>query len=286
MGKFFAGVTDRLLQEFDPERLGQLVAGFFANVVVGVLVFAAFYLLWRLVDRVLRIVFRRSRLDATTASFVSTILKFGLLLLGSVQAIAAAGVNAATVVASLGLVGLTVGFAARDALSNLISGLLIYWDRPFVIDDLVEVEGNYGRVERITLRSTRVVTVDGKMLAVPNSTIINTTVASYTNFPNLRLDIGVTIGVAEDLSNVRRILLAVVEADENFLTEPPPRMVVKELNDYNVLVELQAWIKDERQHVALRFKLREDVYRALTKENVDMPFETIQLAPVQVQSAS
>ena len=59
-----------------------------------------------------------------------------------------------------GIAGLTIGFAARDALSNIISGILIFWDRPFVIGDLVEVGGQYGRVERITLRSTRIVTPD------------------------------------------------------------------------------------------------------------------------------
>lgn len=87
-----------------------------------------------------------------------------------------------------------MGFSARDALSNLISGILIFLDRPFVIGDLVEIERKYGKVEKITLRSTRVVTKDGRLLAVPNAEIINKTVASYKNFPHLRLYVVVTIG--------------------------------------------------------------------------------------------
>ena len=82
-------------------------------------------------------------------------------------------VDTSAALASLGIAGLTIGFAARDALSNLISGILIFIDRPFVVGDLVEIEDHYGKVSAITLRSTRIITSDGKMLAVPNAEIIN-----------------------------------------------------------------------------------------------------------------
>ncbi|MGD2028246.1 MAG: mechanosensitive ion channel family protein, partial [Anaerolineales bacterium] len=179
--------------------------------------------------------------------------------------------------ASIGIAGVTIGFAARDAFSNLISGLLIFLDRPFVIGDLVEVGDNYGHVDQITLRSTRIITSDGKMLAVPNNEMINTTVASYTNFPNLRLDIPVTVGVSEDTQHVRELLLDVVKGDPDYLEIPAPRVVVTELNDYNVALELQVWLKDERQHVEMRSSLRERVFKKLTQAQVDMPFETIQV---------
>ena len=286
MNEFLRGIVARLQAEFDPEAMGEGFAAFVSNLIVGILAFAAFYLLWRLLDRVLRVVVRRSRLDPTSASFLETGLKYAVLTIGAVQALAAAGINTGAVIASLGLAGLTVGFAARDALSNLISGLLIFWDRPFVIGDLVEVEGNYGRVERITLRSTRVVTVDGKMLAVPNSTIINSTVASYTNFPHLRIDVAVTVAVTEDLGRVRTLLLALVSGDSAFLDDPPPRVVVTALNDYNVALQLQAWLADEREHIQQRFALRERVFQELTDAGVEMPYETIQLAPVMVETAT
>jgi small conductance mechanosensitive channel len=192
------------------------------------------------------------------------------------------GVDTAGLLASLGIVGITIGFAARDAFSNLISGILIYLDRPFVIGDLVEVGDNYGRVDQITLRSTRIITSDGKMLAVPNTEIINKTVTSYTNFPHLRLDVEVTIGVAEDIQKVRQVLLGVLQNDPDFLDEPPARVIVTQLNDYNVAVELQAWIKDERRHVEKRTELRERVFKALNDAQIEMPFETLQLTPLRV----
>lgn len=283
MAEFIEGVVGRLSEIFQPSLLGERLVELAANVVIGAATFAAYYLLWRLLDSILRPLLKKTNVDETTLSFLETALKYVLLTIGFLSALAAVGVNTASLLASLGIAGLTLGFAARDALSNLISGILIYWDRPFVIGDLVEVEGQYGRVDRITLRSTRVVTPDGRMLAVPNSTIINRLVASYTNFPQLRIDVPITVGVGEDLARVREILLELVRSDEDYAESPPSRVVVKELNDYNVLLEIQAWINDERRHIGKRFNLRETAFEALRRNEVQMPYETLELRPLELR---
>lgn len=275
-------ILSRLQATFDPAAIGAGLAGLLVNVTVGLAIYVVFYVVWRLLRLLLRPALRRGGMDETAAIFVETLTKYSVLVLGLVTALDAVGIQTSAVLTSLGIVGLTIGFAARDALSNLISGLLIFLDRPFVLGDLVEIEGVYGRVDKITLRSTRVVTSDGRMLAVPNTEVINKTVASYTNFPHLRLDIRVTVAVTENLARVRQVLLNLVQGSDEFLTTPPARVVVTQLNDYNVALELRVWLKDERQHVEKRFELREQVFNALNQAGVEMPLETIQLAPMQV----
>ncbi|HSM61716.1 MAG TPA: mechanosensitive ion channel family protein [Longimicrobiales bacterium] len=282
MSDFLSGILDRLAVIFDPAALGAGLAELVANVLIGLATFAVYYLIWRVVQPVFRQVAARTGMDPTSRDFTQTTLKLVILTFGLVSALAAVGVNTASLLASMGVVGLTIGFAARDAMSNLISGLFIYWDRPFVVGDLVEVGPSYGRVARITLRSTRVVTPDGRMLAVPNAEIINTTVASSTNFPGLRLSVPVTIGVAESLERVRDVLLELVR-DDAYMQEPAPRVVVEQLHDYNVLVELQVWIRDERMHIEERQALRERVFRALRNAGIDMPFETLRLEPLTIR---
>lgn len=283
MSDFIAVLLNRLEKTFDPQSLTKILVDWLLNIIVAIAVMVAFYLLWWLVRRVLRFSVRR-KVDETTFSFIETIVKFSLLVVGAITALDAAGIKTSALLTSLGIAGLTIGFAARDALSNLISGILIFIDRPFVLGDLVEIDGQYGKVDRITLRSTRVVTGDGRMLAVPNTEVINKTVASYTNYPHLRIDVGVTVGVNEDLDNVRRLLLSLVTDDLVFMAEPAPRVVVTALNDYNVAMELQAWINDERRHVEVRFELREKVFKILTQAGVELPFETIQLQPIEIRS--
>jgi len=286
MSEFWTGLFERLRSTFDPQQIGSSVAGLVESAVIAVLVFLVYYMLYRLLDPFARLIIRRTKVDQTSATFIGTVLKYGVMVVGIIHALGAAGINTAGILTSLGIVGLTVGFAARDALSNIISGLLIFWDRPFVIGDLIDIEGHYGRVDTITLRSTRVITVDGKMLAVPNSDVINSTVASYTNFPHLRIDVPVTIGLREDLGRVRHTLLELVRSDPAYRDEPEPRVVVTALNDYNVVVELRAWLDDERQHVRKRLELREQAFERLRAEQIEMPLETIQLAPIEMHSGT
>lgn len=283
MSEFFNAILDQLKSFFDPKALGTMVAGWLGDFIVGFVIFLAFYLFWLLFHPILKRILARTKLDQTGTIFVTTLIKYTIYIIGFINALGATGIDTASVLASLGIAGLTIGFAARDAFSNLISGLLIYLDRPFVIGDLVEIENFYGRVDQITLRSTRIITSDGKMLAVPNTDIINKTVASYTNFPHLRLDIPVTIGVSEDIGRVRQIMLQQVTDNPDFLNEPAPCVVVSQLNDYNIAIELQAWIKNEREHVEQRSILREKVFKALNAAEVDMPYETIQLQPIELR---
>ena len=277
MSSLFESVVTRLLEIFDPHTLGTKIGNVVAGLVVGLVVFLVFLVLERIVRRISKPIIENSGLDETARSFVHTIVRYTVIVIGVLATLSAVGININSLLASIGIAGVTIGFAARDAFSNLISGLLIFLDRPFVIGDLVEVGEFYGHVEQITLRSTRIITSDGKMLAVPNNEMINKTVASYTNFPSLRLDIPVTVAVDEDLQQVRELLLDVVKDDPDFLELPEPRVVVTSLNDYNVAVELQAWLKNERNHVEMRSRLREKVFNHLNAAKVDMPFETLRV---------
>lgn len=277
MQAFFESILERLIEIFNPESMGAKFGDAVAGLVVGLVVIMIFILLEKIIRRVSKPLLENSSLDQTAQSFVTTIIRYTVIIIGGLTALSAVGINIEGLLASIGIAGVTIGFAARDAFSNLISGLLIFLDRPFVIGDLIEVGDNYGRVDQITLRSTRIITSDGQMLAVPNNEIINQTVSSYTNFPNLRLDIGVTVGVEEDLQQVRELLLDIVRGDQNYLESPEPRVVVSALNDFNVAMELQVWVKNERQHVEMRSNLREKVFNQLTQARVDMPFETFKI---------
>ncbi len=270
---------------FGPDALTELVFKWTPGLLAAIATILIFIGLTALATRVLNGIFERAKLDTTAATFITTVVRFTLGVVGALTALTQVGIDTTSILTSLGVLGLTIGFAAQNTLSNLISGIFIFWDRPFVIGDLVEVDGEYGRIDTVTLRSTRLVTVDGRMLAIPNSVIANAKVASYTNFPHLRLDVEVTVGVNEPIGKVRDILLGLCTGDE-FMTEPAPQVVVKALNDYNTLLELRVWLDDEKQHVPQRFKLRERVKDALDAAKVEMPFETIQLAPFELRQTS
>jgi len=277
-------ISSRIQEIFDPEKILLQILDLIPDLIVAAISFLAFWLVWRATKSLLELALSRAGVDRTARTFLHSAYKYTVLAIGGVTALAQLGIDTTSVLTSLGVAGLTIGFAARDALSNVISGIFIFWDRPFVIGDLVEVDGHYGKVEDITMRSTRLVTPDGKMLAIPNSVIVNSTVASYTNFPHLRLDIPITIGVDEDVQKVRDLLVSIAASDREILQDPAPTVVIKALNDYNTEIELQAWIENEHGHIAERYQLRERMFEMLKDSGIDMPFETLKLEPVEVRS--
>ncbi|ACF46168.1 MscS Mechanosensitive ion channel [Prosthecochloris aestuarii DSM 271] len=271
-------LISRLKDYFNAEKMGLVLGEILIETLIAVSILSVFYLFWRIIKW---IVGRRleERFDKTSAAFAEAVIKFTIFAIAIISALGAAGVKTDALLGSLGVLGLTLGFALRDTLSNIVSGILIFLDRPFTINDLVEIDGKYGRIDRITLRTTRVVTNDGKMLAVPNAEIMNKTVTSYTNFPHLRIDVGVTIAVTESIDLARKLLLKLVKDDPDFMQQPLPVVVVTELNDYNVVLELEAWLQDERRHIEKRCEIREKIFRTFTKEGIDMPYETIRIVP-------
>ena len=126
MSELIDNIFMRLQTYFNPEALSTALVDALADIIVGVLTFTLFYLLWRVLKVGLQFVLNRTLADETTVSFAQTALQYIVLILGAVQALTTAGVDTAALLGSLGIAGLTIGFAARDALSNLISGLLIF----------------------------------------------------------------------------------------------------------------------------------------------------------------
>ncbi|NNF00794.1 MAG: mechanosensitive ion channel family protein [Pyrinomonadaceae bacterium] len=262
---------------FNYDVLAEQVVLITQNALKAGIILLAFYILYRIIRSVLTRVIAKFELEKTVVNFLFLTLKYVLMIFAVVTALDQIGVNIASLIAGLGIAGLAIGFAAKDTLSNVVAGIFIFWDRPFYIGDLVEIEGEYGEVKDITLRTTRIVTPDGRMVSIPNQKIAENKIISYTMFPHLRLDMGVTIGVDEDIDNARKQLLKIVKGDDRFLQDKEPVVLVKELGDYYTALELRAWLDDTKTHVAVRGDLREKIFNAFNAAGIDMPFEKVEV---------
>lgn len=273
MDNFFS----QLQAYFDPELLAQQAVLIGANVLKVAITFVAFYILYRLLRGLFTRVVSRFEFGKTFESFLLMAIKYTVIVFALVTALDQIGYNITTLVAGLGIAGIAIGFAAKDTLSNIIAGIFIFWDKPFYIGDLVEIEGEYGEVQNITLRTTRIVTPDGRMISIPNQNIAANKITSYTMFPHLRLDVNVTIDVEEPIDRARREMLEIIRGDERFLKDPKPVVTVEELGDYYTKLQLRVWLDDTYRHIPVRAELREKVKNALDRAGIVMPFETLEI---------
>lgn len=269
-------IIDQIYTYFNENIVDQL-AIIAKNALIAIITILVFYILYRVLKNILNRVIEQFELGKTIKSFLIMGLKYTIMVFAVVTALDQIGYDITSLIAGLGIAGIAIGFAAKDTLSNIVAGIFIFWDRPFYIGDLVEIENEYGKVQEITLRTTRIVTPDGRMVSIPNQNIAANKVISYTMFPHLRLDMDVTIGVEEPIEPARQAMLELIKGDERFLKDPEPYVLVQELGDFYTKIELRVWLEDTLKHIQVRGELREKIKDSFDAKGIEMPFETIEV---------
>ena len=177
--------------------------------------------------------------------------------------------------ASAGIVGLALSFAAKDTLSNLFAGVSIVVDAPYKTGDYIILDsGERGIVTDIGLRSTRILTRDDVEITVPNGIIGNSTIINEAGGPPAqhRIRIGVGVAYGSDLDHVIDTLQKVAEENVNILSNPEPRVRFRLFGDSSLNFELLGWIADPANGGRVRHELNCAVYRAFNEQGIQIPF--------------
>ena len=236
---------------------------------VVLLVFAGIY--W-IMARGLKPVFERSRLQEDAAQLLTVILRYVVLGFGVLLALGQLGFNITGLLAGLGVAGLALGFAAKDTLANFIAGMTILWDRPFRVGDRVEIDGEFGQVKRITLRSTRIHTNQNVVVIIPNQSVVNNKIINHTMQASTRVDVQFGIAYKEDIDETRRTVLALTEGDERLRARPGPDVVVTELAESSVNLALRFWLVNPHTEVPIEYEYIERIKKALDRAGIEIPF--------------
>lgn len=177
--------------------------------------------------------------------------------------------------ASAGIIGIAVGFAAKDTLANLFSGVFIMADAPYKIGDFVVLDGGErGEVTRIGIRSTRLLTRDDVEVTVPNAVMGNTKIINESGGRHEKFRIRVKVGVAygSDIDKVRDILMAVGIEDESTCRDPEPRVRFREFSTSSLSFELLCWIDQPVLRGRILDQLNSAVYKAFLREGIEIPY--------------
>jgi small-conductance mechanosensitive channel len=183
--------------------------------------------------------------------------------------------NLTTWLASAGVVGIAVGFAAKDTLANLFSGVFIMADAPYQIGDYIVLDGDLrGKVTDIGIRSTRILTRDDIEITVPNAVVANARIVNESAGPHPKLRVRVKIGVAygSDVDEVEKVLLGCCEGVPHLAERPAPRVRMRAFGDSSLDFELLTWVEEPELRGRALHQLHKRVYKALNAAGIEIPF--------------
>ena len=267
----------QIWQRLNVEVLVTQVVTWLPSLFAGIVILFGFYLLFRFTRPMLAGLLHRTGFDLALSGMLINVYRFTLLGFGIVMAASQLGINVGAALAGLGVVGLTIGFAAKDSLSNIMAGFLIFWDKPFHVGDWVTVGDKHGKVAEITMRTTRVRTRNNTWVIIPNEAVINQVLVNHSTNGKTRLEVPVGIAYKEDIREARRVILEAMKTVEGLSTDDPPKVVVNNLGDSSVDLIIQAWIPDAEYERPVYFYVLEAAKIALDEAGIEIPFPHLQL---------
>jgi small conductance mechanosensitive channel len=182
------------------------------------------------------------------------------------------GIKIIALISTLGVAGIALGLAAQQTLANFISGIILLMSKPFKEGDMVELEGTYGRVKEISLRSTAILTMDNILVDIPNQKIVESKIVNHTYNRHIRMRTRVGVAYKTSIPQAQQVLLDLVRNNDQFLTDPAPEVIVVDYADSSIILELQVWIRDSRHEILLDNEITENIKAAFDKAGIQIPF--------------
>lgn len=262
------GVIRTYLEGMVPSLLSFLV-----QVVVAIIVLLIGSRIIKFLLKLIRKSLDRSKVEAGVVTFLCSLVKYSLYFVLAMIILAQFGVTTSSVVAVLGSAGLTLGLALQGSLSNFAGGVLILLLKPFVVGDYIidGATGQEGTVSSITIFYTKLLTVDNRMIMIPNGSLSNSSITNVTHMEKRRIDLVIGVSYEADLAKTKQVLTEVVQKEPNRLADEPVDIYVSELADSSVQMGVRIWVKTE-DYWPTKWKLTEDIKNALDANDISIPF--------------
>jgi small conductance mechanosensitive channel len=219
-----------------PERITHFLTDF----ALAALIIVLGYLLVRFVLlKLFRRLMRRYGVDEVFVQFASVILNIFFVTLVVIIALDFVGVRTGFLIAGLAAVLIALLAAMHGWLQNVAAGLWMFFNYPFKLNELVEIAGKQGRVEEISLLTTKLRTRDNLEIILPNRTIVNNIITNYHANPERRIELEITIAYDEDLLKALTVIREAIRAEERVLAEPEPIVAVADLSLNGVKLDIR-----------------------------------------------
>ena len=214
--------------------------------------------------------------DPTVHKFLSNLISVILNFILIIFIISILGVNTSSLVALLASAGLAIGMALSGTLQNFAGGVIIILFRPFKVGDFIAAQGQEGVVKEIQIFNTIILTMDNKVIHIPNGILSTGVMTIFTKEDTRRVDWTVSISYGDDYDKAKAALLRLCDEDPRILKEPAPFVEIGQLSDSSVDIKMRAWVKSP-DYWPVFFAMNEKVYKTLPEEGLNFPFPQVQI---------
>ncbi|QKJ29812.1 mechanosensitive ion channel [Mucilaginibacter mali] len=200
------------------------------------------------------------------------VIRLAVFSAGFLLAVAASGFPLEKLTIIISAFGIGIGFGLQTIVNNLVSGLILAFEKPIQIGDIIEVGGQSGTMKEIGIRSSKLLTSDGSEVIIPNGDLISQHVVNWTlSNSNRRIDLAVAAAYGVDINKVKDLLKATLTNRDDIMTTPAPSVYLNAVSEHSVDFKLFFWADDINNTSELKSRVLADIYTVLGENGVELP---------------
>ena len=254
--------------------LGNWSVSLIGKIVIAVLIWFIGKKIIRVLDKLVKKMLDRSTLDKGVVNFVVSVLKFVMYAILIMIVVDKLGFQTTSLLTLFGSAALAIGMSLQGSLSNFAGGILILIFKPFKVGDYIIVGTNEGTVKSIEILYTRLVTIDNKVVMLPNGSLSNSSIVNVGAENTRRIDIQIGIGYSSDIPKAKKLLEQVINSEKGILKDKDIMVVVKSLDESCVTLETRAWV-NTADYWNVRFNLLERYKNIFDENGIEIPFNPV-----------
>ena len=219
-------------------------------------------------------IFPRTALDAGVQYTITTTMHYVILILAGLVALNILGFQLTNLALVAGALGVGIGFGLQNIVNNFLSGLILLFERPIKVGDLLVIDGQWGTVKEIRVRSTIFETFDRSVLIIPNSELVSNKVTNWTHYGaginRLTLKVGVAYG--SDVRQVTQLITEVCQANPRVVAVPPPQISFEAYGDNSLNFTIWVHLRIPSDRTPATHELNSAIFEAFNANGIEIPF--------------
>lgn len=255
-------------------ELGNWSVSLVGKIIIAVLIWVIGKKIIKLLDKLVKKMLDRSSLDKGVVNFAVSVLKFVMYAVLVMIVVDKLGFQTTSLLTLFGSAALAIGMSLQGSLSNFAGGILILIFKPFKVGDYIIVGDKEGTVKSIEILYTRLITIDNKVIMLPNGSLSNSSIVNVGAENTRRIDIEIGIGYSSDIPKAKKLLEEVINKENGILKGKEVLVVVKSLDESCVTLETRAWVNTS-DYWNVRFDLLEKYKNIFDENGIEIPFNQL-----------